>query len=259
MNSTDKNATARYGDLGVGAVSEFASKRRARFAGFLYLLVAIFGGFAEGFVEPAMYVPGDAAATTKNLVDNAGLVSLGVVSDFVSQAVLVLLGLTLYVLLGHVHRGAARAMLVLVTIAAGITSLNVVFEFAGLQVATAAVDLSSLGADGSNGIVLLLLDTQHYGLLIAQVFFGLWLVPLRILAHKSGWFPKPLAALLVVAAGCYLVDVLTAFLVPDFNKVIHAFAIIPAVAIAEIWMAGNLLTIGVNTKKVAMPAEKSPP
>ena len=27
-------------------------------------------------------------------------------------------------------------------------------------------------------LVLLLLDTQHYGFLIAQIFFGLWLVPL---------------------------------------------------------------------------------
>ena len=29
-----------------------APKRLARIAGVLYLLVAIFGGFAEGFVEP---------------------------------------------------------------------------------------------------------------------------------------------------------------------------------------------------------------
>ena len=33
-------------------------KRRARIAGVLYLLVGIFGGFAEGFVDPKMYVAG---------------------------------------------------------------------------------------------------------------------------------------------------------------------------------------------------------
>jgi hypothetical protein len=255
MNSPDKIAATQDSDLSEGTGLGFSPKRLARTAGFLYLLVAIFGGFAEGFLEPMMYVPGDAAATTENVVSNAGLVSLGVVSDLVNQTVLVFLGLTLYVLLGHVHRGAARAMVVLVTIAAGIASLNVVFEFAGLQVATGAVDLSSLGAEGSNGIVLLMLDTQHYGLLTAQIFFGLWLVPLGYLAHRSGWFPKPLAVLLVAAAGCYLVDVLTAFLVPDFNQLIHTFVIIPVVAIAEIWMAGHLLTIGVNTKKVVRSAE----
>ena len=34
------------------------SKRRARIAGVLYLLVGMFGGFAEGFVDPRMYVSG---------------------------------------------------------------------------------------------------------------------------------------------------------------------------------------------------------
>jgi hypothetical protein len=57
---------------------------------------------------------------------------------------------------------------------------------------------------GSNALVLLL-DTQHYGYLIAQIFFGLWLVPLGYLAYKSGSFPRALGVLLVVAGGCYLV------------------------------------------------------
>jgi hypothetical protein len=222
-------------------------KRLARIAGVLYLLVAIFGGFAVG-VALTMYVPGDAAATTTNVVENAGLVRLGVVSDGVNQAVLVFLALTLYSLLKHVHRGAARAMVVLVAIAAAICSLNAVFMFEGLQVATGAVDVSAFGTEGSNAIVLLLLDTQHHGYLIAQIFFGLWLVPLGYLAHKSDWFPKALAVSLVVAAGCYLVDLITAFLVPDFNLLIHAFIVIPCV-IAEVWMVGYLLAVGVKTDR----------
>jgi hypothetical protein len=220
-------------------------KRLARIAGVLYLLVAIFGGYAVG-VALTMYVPGDATATTANVVQNAGLVRLGVVSDGVNQAVLVFLALTLYSLLKHVHRGAARAMVVLVAIAAAICSLNAVFMFESLQVATGAVDLSAFGTEGSNAIVLLLLDTQHYGYLIAQIFFGLWLVPLGYLAHKSGWFPKALAVSLVVAAGCYLVDLITAFLVPDFNQLIHTFIVIPCL-IAEVWMVGYLLAVGVKT------------
>ena len=51
-------------------------------------------------------------------------------------------------------------------------------------------------------MVLLLLDTQHYGILIAQIFFGLWLVPLGYLAYKSsGMFPKWLGVLLIVGGG----------------------------------------------------------
>ena len=175
---------------------------------------------------------------------------LGVVSDLVNEVILVLLALTLYALLHQFHFAAARVMVALALLAAGITALNAVFEFAGLQVATGAVDMSAIGVDGSDAMVLLMLDTQHYGLLIAQIFFGLWLAPLGYLAYKSGWFPRPLAVVLVVATGCYLVDVFTAFLAPDLNQLIHGFITIPCI-IAEVWIAGYLLTVGVNTKKKA--------
>src|SRR5207302_2986743 len=122
----------------------------------LYLLVGITGGFAEGFVEPKMYVAGDAAATAANVVANAGLVRLGVVSDLLDQTFFVFLALTLYVLLKHVHTNVARAMLVLVTLAAGISCLNAVFLFEGLRIATGAADLSALGVAGANAMVLLL-------------------------------------------------------------------------------------------------------
>jgi len=224
-------------------------KRLARIAGVLYLLVGIFGGFAEGYVYPKMYVAGDAAATAGNVVANRGLVRLGVVADLVDQTLFVFLALTLYILLRHVNKGAARAMVVLVALAAGIECLNAVFEFEGLRVATDSSYVAAFGAAGSNALALLLLDSQHYGLLIAQIFFGLWLVPLGYLAYKSsGMFPRWLGVLLIVGGVCYLVDVLAAFLVPDVGQNIHTFIVIPS-AIAEIAMVVYLLVIGVRTVK----------
>jgi hypothetical protein len=226
-------------------------KRTARVAGVLYLLVGIFGGFAEGFVEPKMYVAGNAAATAGNVVANSGLVRMGVVSDLLDQIFFIFLALTLYILLQHVNKSVARAMVVLVALAVGITCLNTVFEFEALRVATGAVNLGA----ASNAQVLLLLDTQHYGIFIAQIFFGLWLVPLGYLAYQSrGWFPRWLGVLLIVGGACYLVDVLALFLVPDFDKVIHGYITIPS-AIAEFTMVLYLLVIGVRTPK---PAERIP-
>src|SRR5437588_899663 len=232
--------------------------RIARISGVLYLLVGIFGGFAEGFVYPKVYVAGDAAATARNLLANSGLVRMGVVADLFNATVWIFLGLTLYLLLKHVNKSVARAMVVLVAIGASIVCLNVVFEFEGLRAATGAVNLAAFGTAGSNALVLLLLDTQHYGIFIAQIFFGLWLVPLGYLAYKSaGWFPKWLGVLLVVGGVCYLVDLLAAFLVPDFGKEIHAFIWIPS-AIAEISMVLYLLVIGVRTQKPGEPIPARP-
>ena len=222
-------------------------KRLARIAGVLYLLVGIFGGFAEGYLEPKMYAAGDAAATAANVIANSGLVRLGVVADLLDGTFFIILALVLYILLQHVHKNMARAMLVFVGLASTVTCLSALFEFEGLRVATGAVDMASLGTVGSNAVVLLLLDAQHYGLLIAQIFFGLWLAPLGDLAYKSGWFPKTLGIVLIAACISYLVDFLAAFLLPDVAKAIHGYAaILPT--IAEPWMVFYLLLVGIKTQ-----------
>jgi hypothetical protein len=183
-------------------------KQLARIAGVLYLFVGIFGGFAEGFVDPKMYVAGNAAATAGNVV----------------------------------------------ALATGIICLNAIFQFEALRIATDNSYAAAFGAAGSNALVLLLLDTQHYGTLSAQVFFGLWLVPLGYLAYKSGLFPKWLGILLIVGGLCYVLDLLAAFLVPGVSKDIHAFVVIPS-AVAEISMVLYLLVVGVRT---ALVLEKAP-
>jgi hypothetical protein len=123
-----------------------------------------------------------------------------------------------------------------------------------LRVATGAVDMAALGTAGSNAVVLLLLDTQHYGLLVAQIFFGLWLVPLGYLADKSGMFPKALGVVFIVGGVCYLVDVLAAFLLPALSQQLHGFIVIPC-AIAEIWMVLYLLVWGVRTGRLGERAK----
>ena len=223
-------------------------KRLARIAGLFYLLVGIFGGFAEGFGDPKLYVAGNAAATAANVLADPGLVRMIVVAHLLNAIFFVSAAMALYILLQHVNKSVARAMLIFVALAVGITTLNAVFQFEGLRVATDSAYAAAFGTAGSNALVLLLLDIQHYGTLSAQVFFGLWLAPLGYLVYKSGLFPKALGVVLVAASVCYLVDLLAAFLLPDFGKQIHPFIVIVP-AIAEIWMVLYLLVVGVRTVK----------
>src|SRR5207245_10395342 len=88
-------------------------KRLARIAGLLYLFVGIFGGFAEGFVDPRMYVAGDAAATAGNVVANAGVVRLGVVAHLLDGAFFIFTALTLFFLLKHVPQSVAGSVVCL--------------------------------------------------------------------------------------------------------------------------------------------------
>jgi hypothetical protein len=93
---------------------------------------------------------------------------------------------------------------------------------------------------------MVLLDTQHYGTLAAQVFFGLWLAPLGYLAYRSGLFPKALGVVLVLATVSYLADSLTAFLLPNLELQIKPFLVV-APLVGEIWMVVYLLAKGVRS------------
>ena len=131
---------------------------------------------------------------------------------------------------------------------AGINCLNTVFLFESLRVATDSTYTAAFGVAGSNALVLLLLDIQHHGTLIAQVFFGLWLAPLGYLAYNSsGMFPKSLGVTLIIAAVGYLVDVFVAFLMPEFSPKIRTYAVVIPATVAEVSMLAYLLIVGVKT------------
>jgi hypothetical protein len=229
----------------------------ARIAGVLYLLIALSSGFALLFVDARMYVPGDATTTAGNMVANAGLVRLGLVADLFQATVFVFLAMILYRLLRHVQQSAASAMVILVAIASGIMCLDAVFRFAALRVATDTAYVSGFGTAGASALVLLLLETQHYGFLIAQIFFGLWLVPLGYLASTSRWFPRALGVLLIVGGACYLVDMLGQFLIPEVGERIHGFVVIPS-TIAELWMVGYLLVRGIRPSHQTQRTDTTP-
>ena len=225
-------------------------KRLARFAGVLYLLNAITAGFAFGYVLGKVYIPSNAVTTAANVAANSGLVRLGVVSDLFQGAEWVFLAMTLYVLFRNVHQSAAGAMVVLVAIGAGIVCLNEVFQFESVRLATDSSYAVAFGAAGSSSLVLLMLEIHHYGFLAAQIFFGLWLVPLGYLAYKSGMVPRALGIALIAGGACYLVGLLAVFLIPDYamGEKINVFVTIPS-AIAETSMALYLVVIGVKTPR----------
>lgn len=89
---------------------------------------------------------------------------------------------------------------------------------------------------------------HHYGFLIAQVFFGLWLLPLGYLAFKSGMFPRTLGILLMIACFSYLIHVPFIFLWPEIGSVLTGVIALSASA-GELWMVFYLLIRGVKLPK----------
>jgi len=222
------------------------SKRLARIAGALYLLMAVLGGLAHLGVRADIRVPGDAAATAANIAANPTLFRFSLVADIAMATIFVFVGVTLYLLLRHVDRHAAGALVVFVAVGAGMILVNLVFHHAALLVATDPAAYA-LDAHSSDGLALLLVDMHHHGYTIAGVFFGLWLLPLGYLAYRSGLFPRVLSILLVVAGAAWIAGTLVEFLWPDLPGVVHT--IITAPTIAELWMVAYLVIKGVRAPR----------
>jgi hypothetical protein len=208
-------------------------KSKARFAGLLYLIVGIFGGFSQGFVQPSVYHPGQPEATAAALTANADLVRWGVAADLTQATVFLFLALTLYRLFKPTNEAWARAMVTLVAVAVGIMGLNNAFEWVAVQHA------------GNPELAMVLLDLQHFGVLAAQIFFGLWLVPLGLLGWRSALFPRWLSGLLVAGGACYLINLATLLLLPALGEVLKPWIVLPSAA-AEIATVFYLLVVGVR-------------
>ncbi len=225
----------------------------ARTAGLLYLILAVCGGFAEFFVRRAIVVRGDAEATVANLMASTPLFRLGIVAELVGQVVFVLLVMALYRLLGGVDRRQARLMVTFVVLAVAITCLNMLNQFAPLLLLSGAPYLGAFDTAQLHALALAFLDLQHAGYLIAQVFFGLWLLPLGYLIYRSGFLPRLIGILLMIACAGYLVDVATFFLAPGFGVVLSEYTFV-----GELAVMGWLLVRGVNVtrweRRVLQPA-----
>lgn len=229
-------------------------QRTARTAGLYYLVVAVCGGFAQ-IVREQVHVRGDAATTTDNVIASARLVQFSFVADLVAATAMLAVVLTLYELLKHVNGPMARAMVILVIVSSAITCLNMVFQYAALTVATDPVYTGAFTHEGGEAAVLFLLNLQHTGYLIAQIFFGSWLLPLGVLAIRSALFPRALGMLLIAATPAYLLQVALEFLAPKRANTVSSVLVLPVVILAEVSMLIYLLVKGVRT---TAPVSASP-
>lgn len=232
------------------------SLRFVRISALLYLLLGITAAFNLNVVIARVYVAGDPAATAGSVLANASLVRLGVIAELAGVTCYALLSISLYQLLGHVNRTAARAMVVLVAIGATIMCVDQILQLGALKVATTGAFAAALGDMGSKAMVLLLLELERSGSAVAGVPFGLWLLPLAFLASRSGQFPRVVSPLLVTAAGAYLVHTALRVLSPEVAVQVGP-TLMALPAIGEVAMVVSLLAMAVRprARSVAMASE----
>lgn len=217
-------------------------RRRARVAGALYLAVAVTGGFSMLYV-PTLIVAGDAAATFRNIAASEGLFRLGLVCGLACQALFVFLGVALQGLLEEVDRAKARLMAGLVITGAAVAFLNMLNQVPALMVVSGAPVLNGMAPADQQSLAMAFLALHAEGIVLAKVFFGLWLIPLGLLIVRSGFLPVVIGWMLVVGGVGYVIDVLAHFLLPQVAVTLTPIATAPS-GLAEISLILWLLVKG---------------
>jgi hypothetical protein len=205
-----------------------SNQKTARIAGLLYLLVAITGAFSIMYVPETLIVRGDATATAARIASSELLFRLGIASGLICQITFIFLVLTLYRLLKDVDQSYATAMVALVLVAVPIAFLNMLNNLAALVLLSGAEFLSAFTAAQLNALVLLFLSLHEQGIVIVEMFWGLWLFPFGVLVFRSRFLPRVLGVLLVIACFAYLIDSFTSLLLPRYKDIVSSFTAAPA-------------------------------
>jgi uncharacterized protein DUF4386 len=215
---------------------------RARVAGVLYLFSNIFAPFTLLYLPSRFIVRGDAAATARNIMASEMLFRFGIVGNLFTFIANIFLALALYQLLKVVNKNMAALMVILFLVGVPIAMLNELSPLAILQLLSSANYLKAYPADQLQALAYLLLRLHDQGLLIAHIFFGLWLLPMGYLVFKSGFMPKLVGVLLVIAGVGYVVQSFAAFLGHNVNIILFT-------GLGELVFLLWLLIKGVNVEQ----------
>lgn len=196
-----------------------ATKRTARLAGLLYFVSSLPAPFALIYVPNKVFVGGNPAATAENLRTFADLFRAGIAASLASGIMFIFVPLVLYRLFRKTSPWSALSMMVLILISFPISLHSVVNQLAALNLAGAGGSGAALGAlQGPHGDALayLALLTHHKELMVAEIFWGLWLFPFGICVMRSGFIPRFLGILLMIAGAGYVLDAFAELAAPQF-------------------------------------------
>jgi len=221
--------------------------KTARGAGILYIIMAVFQIFSMMVVDTKFYVPGDAVATVSNILASEWLFRLDVVSNLVGQILFLFLVHALYELFKSVDKGQARLMVILVVASVPVAFLNTLNQYAPILLLSGAGHLSAFNPAQLQTLSMVFLDMYEHGIMIAEIFWGLWLIPLGILVYKSRFVPKVLGVLLIVGCFGHLISFLSIFLFPGYSTILTPIG--DTVMLAELPIFFWLLIKGVKDQR----------
>jgi hypothetical protein len=225
-----------------------STQQQARVAGFLYLLLALIAPIGLLVVPNKLIVTGNAAATADNIRASEGLFRIGIASELIHQILGLFLVLALYRLFKAVNETLAKQVVILGALdSLPIVFVNVLNEIATLILVKGADFLSVFEKPQLDALAYLFLRLHGQGITVASIFWGLWLFPFGMLVIRSGFIPRFLGVLLMIAGTAYLASSFTTLVLPQYAPLVSQIAL--PLEVAELPIIFWLLIWGARTQK----------
>jgi hypothetical protein len=228
--------------------------RTARFAGLLYLLFIATSILASVFGRIGLGTPAEALGA---MTAQPGLFRIGFVCGVLSALLFLVAAWALQVLLRPVNAGLALLFLLLNAAGVAVQVLSMLGLAAGLELQGSAGWLDAIPAGQRPALALLSISLYKSGFVLAQIFYGSWVLPLGYLFFASRLIPRPLGVLLMLDCPAILLWFLQHFLLPGRDGLVWPCYALSA--LAEFSLTFWLLVRGVKSPASAGPGTPAAP
>jgi Domain of unknown function (DUF4386) len=181
----------------------------ARAAGATLLLMAALAGFGNFIVVQRFITAGDPTATATAILDAEGTFGLGVMALYLAAALDVLIAALLYRLFAPVNPAAARleAWLRLTYAAVFAVAISQLAAIPDLLHDPVRADVFTPAQVHVEAFAAM--EAFHHTWFAGLLLFGAHLMVLGYVAYRSGYLPRALGVLVLIAGAGYAIDTVT--------------------------------------------------
>jgi hypothetical protein len=219
----------------------------ARVAGWLYLFIIVAGTYADIFLRDKLVISGDPTATAHNIMASQLPFRISIAIEQLYLLCAVAITMILYVLLKPVDKNLALLAAFFNLVSIGIEAIADVSLFAVTFFYNSANYLKAFDPNQLYTLAYLCLKSFDYGFGISLLFFAGCLFFWGYLIFRSGYFPKTIGVLLIIAAMSYWINSLVLFVAPTIAAAI--FPIIVLAFVGESAFCIWLIVKGVDMQK----------
>jgi len=192
-------------------------KKTARIAGAIYLSMVITGPFSLIYVPGKLIVKGDATATAANVLAHDTMFRFAIAAGLFGQVIFICLAIVLYRLLSEVSKDWARLMVGLVLVSAAVGFIDELNNLGARILFRGGEFLSVFDKTQLDALGMLFIRLHGQGIMIAEIFWGLWLFPFGLLVFRSGFLPRWIGAWLMINCFGYVILSMTSLFSPGYS------------------------------------------